>query len=281
MLGFLLDQPAWLIFLLLTALFAAVCLGLHALAFSRPTRGFARSFDGVVPSYFGVVSVLLSLLVGFVASDAWERHRQAVRSVQMERDSLMTLYDLSIASKPDMSAIRADLATYVAAVIDEEWALMRYAGRSIAAGEAMDRLLRAAANPRLSTEAGLAVHNAMLDAVMRLRSARSDRLTLANNPVDESKWITLLVLAVLTLVSLALVHMERPRASLAAMALFAVGMVTTLGLVALHERPFGGPNRIEPHSLVRLRATMNAALSPGQCGVPGSPARTDPPADRS
>ncbi|MEH3148128.1 MAG: DUF4239 domain-containing protein [Methylobacterium frigidaeris] len=281
MLGLLLDQPVWLIFLLLTAFFLAVCLVLHLAAFSPWTRRFARSLDGVVPSYFGVVSVLLSLLTGFVASDAWERQRQAVRAVQLERDSLMTLYDLSVASKPDMSAMRADLAAYVAAVVDEEWSLMRYAGRSAAAGEAMDRLLRATANPHLSTEAGLAVHNAMLDAAMRLRSARGDRLTLADNPVDESKWITLLVLAVLTLVSLALVHMERPRASIAAMAVFAVGMVTTLGLVALHERPFGGPNRIEPHSLVRLRATMNAAFSPGRSRVPEPPARTDPPADRS
>ncbi len=257
-LGTWLDQPVWLMFTALAGAFAAFCLSLSLLSLAPWTRGGMRLLgSGLVPPYIGVVAVLLALLTGFVANDAWERQRQAGRVVQAERSHALAVYDLSIASAPDMSDIRASLTAYLTAVIEEEWPSMADTGAaSPAAGLALGRLLQVAADPRQSTEAGQATHAALLDAVMNLRSARSERLALSAARSDETKWLTLLILAGLTLAAIALVHAERPYAQAAALILFSAAMVTTLGVVGLHERPFDGPLALTPEPIRHALAAM-------------------------
>ena len=242
-LSFWLDQPVWSMFILLALGFLAICgvlIGLTVLPRTRPVIG--RVASGIVPTYISIIPVLLSLLTGFVASDAWERQRQAGRVVQAERTNAFAIYDLSLAAAPDMSNLRTWLFAYLDAVVKEEWPSMAQTGAaSPVAGEAIGRLLQAAAAPRIAAEAGEATHAALLESVMQLRSARSDRLALSAARSDESKWLTLLVLAVLTLTALALVHWERPLSQAATLILFSAAIVTTLGVIALHERPFDGP----------------------------------------
>lgn len=255
-LGFWLEQPVWLMFALLTAGFLGICLVLSLLANLPGTRTVGRVLaTGIVPPYIGVVAVLLALLTGFVANDAWERQRQAGRVVQSERAHALAVYDLSIASTPDMSALRGLLAAYLDAVVREEWPSMAKTGASSSvAGRALGQLLQAAADPRIAVEAGQATHAALLEAVMQLRSARSERLALSASHSDESKWLTLMALAVLTLISIALVHWERPPAQAATLVLFSTAMIVTFGVIGLHERPFDGPLAMssEPIRLARI-----------------------------
>ncbi len=82
---------------------------------------------------------------------------------------------------------------------------------------------------------------------MGLRTARGERLALSDAQSDQSKWLTLMVLAGLTLLAIGLVHLERPMAQATALTLFCLAMVTTLGVVALHERPFDGPMAMSLH----------------------------------
>ena len=69
--------------------------------------------------------------------------------------------------------------------------------------------------------------------------------------------MALLILAGLTLVALALTHLEKPCAQATVMLLFAAAMVSTLGLIALHERPFDGPLAMKPDALRAARAAMD------------------------
>ena len=257
-----LDQPVWVMFALLAAGFLAVCGLLSLLTNLLWTRPALRTLAaGIVPPYIGVVAVLLSLLTGFVANDAWERQPQAGRVVQAERAHALAIHDLSIASAPDMSGLRGALFAYLDAVVREEWPSMAETGAAApSAGQALGRLLQAAADPRTASEAGEATHAALLGAVMQLRSARSERLALSAARSDESKWLTLLVLAALTLTAIALVHCERPLAQATTLGLFSLAMVTTLGVIAMHERPFDGPLALTPDP-IRLAHT---AMMSGQ-----------------
>jgi len=257
-LGLWLDRPVWLMFALLALPFLGLCAVLSSLTVWRRSRPLMQGLGtGIVAPYFNAISVLLSLLTGFVANDAWERQRQASRVVQAERANARAVYDLSIATASDMAGIRAALADYLDAVIGEEWAAMaERGGSSERAGAALTRLLQAVADPRVGPEAGPAAQSTLLDAVMTLRSARGDRLSLAQAKDDETKWLTLLVLAGLTLVALALIHVEKPRAQATVLLLFATAMVSTLGLIALHERPFDGPRALGPDALRAARAGM-------------------------
>jgi hypothetical protein len=239
-LGFWLDLPVWLVFALLAAYVFGVC-GVISLvtnlSWTRPWIG--KLSIGIAPTYIGVLAVLLALLTGFVANDAWERQRAASRVVQAERAHALAAYDLSHAAAPDMSDLRKALVGYLDAVIDAEWPAM-------------------AADPRTGTEAGQAVQTSLLTAVLGLRSARGERLALVASEQDETKWLTLMVLAGLTMISIGLVHWERPLAQATTLILFAAAMVTTLGVIALHERPFDGPLALKPEPLRLARSVVVA-----------------------
>lgn len=256
-LGYWLDQPVWLIFGLLAAIFVAAILALCLLSNLRATRpGMLRLGTGIVAPFFGSVSVLLALLTGFVANDAWERQRQASRVVQAERTNVLAVHDLSVAAAPDMADLRAALVSYVDALIEDEWPKMSEGASSLRAAEALGRLMQVVADPKNGVEAGVVTQAALLDAVMTLRTARGERLALSDAQGDQSKWLTLLVLAGLTLVAIGLVHMEKPWAQATTLVVFSTAIVTTLGVVALHERPFDGPFALQPTPLHAARAAM-------------------------
>ena len=245
-----LDQPLWLIFGLLAALFFGTSLAFCALTRFRRTRPLLlRLGTGMVPTYFAAISVLLALLTGFVANDAWERQREAERVLQAERANARAIHDLSLAAASDMAGIRAKLAAYLDAVVRDEWPRMAEGGSSADAGERLSRLLEACADPRLGALSGAATHAALLTAAMALRAARGDRLALAEAHGDETKWLTLLILAGLTLAAIGLVHLDKPWAQASALTLFSAAMVATLGMIALHERPFDGPLALGPEPL--------------------------------
>ncbi|AWN40493.1 DUF4239 domain-containing protein [Methylobacterium durans] len=260
----------------LVASFSTVCVALSLLTNMAWTAPLVRRLGtGIAPPYIAAVSVLLALLTGFVANDAWERQRLAGRVVQAERAHALTIHDLSIASAPDMSRLRAALRAYLEAVIDDEWPMMADTGAaSPAAGEALSRLLQTASDPRMADEAGQVVHVALLDTAMQLRSARSERLALSAARSDESKWVTLMVLAVLTLTTIGLVHWERPYAQATTLAIFSAAMITTLGVIAIHERPFDGPLALKADPLKAAHAVMvaHARAKPPPPAAAASPA---------
>lgn len=256
-LGLWLDQPLWLMFASVSLLFVGASALLWLATRAAATRPLVlRLGTGLVPTYFTAISVLLALMTGFVANDAWERQRQAAKVVQSERASAMAILDLSLATVSDMAPIRRALGLYLEAVVGDEWARMGEGASSPKAGQALGRLLQAVADPAIGTEAGAAAQAALLDAAMALRAARGERLALSDAQGDETKWLTLLVLAGLTLVSIALVHLDRPGAQATALTLFSVAVVTTLGLIALHERPFDGPLALSPEPLRIARAVI-------------------------
>ena len=69
--------------------------------------------------------------------------------------------------------------------------------------------------------------------------------------------LAVLILGLLSLIALGIVHLERPRAQLAALVVFAVAIAATLGLVAARERPFAGAERISPAALEDVLSTVS------------------------
>ncbi len=263
MLGFWLNQPVWLMFLILAACFLTSMAVIHIWSFAPFMRAHALSFTGVVAPYFGALAVLLALMTGFVANETWEREREAGRVVQSESDNVLAVYDLSIAAAPDMSTIRKDLFAYVEAVVKDEWPRMAEGAASPKAARALGALLQEAARPEIATEAGMPTQAALLNSVLRIRSDRGTRLSLNEHRIDDTKWLVLLILGVLTQIAIGIVQLERPRAQLAALTIFTAGLISTLGLVAIHEWPFDGPSAIKPAALEGAAQLIAAGLSAG------------------
>ena len=131
---------------------------------------------------------------------------------------------------------------------------------------AYDNLLREVSDPSITRDASGAVHAALLGAAIRAGTARNNRLSLAGDRTNELKWISVLLLGVITQIGLMLVHLDNARAMLTALTVFATAAIVALGLIGLQEHPFNGAFQVSPAPLERLLALgdagPNSALPP-------------------
>jgi len=117
-------------------------------------------------------------------------------------------------------------------------------------------LMSGLSHPQIAAEAGQAVHNALMTSVLRVRDSRGERLALSNDRTNDIKWATVLILGVITQIAIGLVHLERPRAHLAAIVVFSSAAIVALGLIAMQEHPFEGSIRVSPARLEEVLAQM-------------------------
>lgn len=247
-----LDLPAAGVFAVLAVLYSISGAAITWVCFGTPFAKAVHKFDGVVAPFFGAVGILFALLTGFLTADIAERNRQATRAVQDEVNELRNVFTLSVAAASDMRNIRAAWTRYVTAVVKDEWPLMTHGGQAASASAAFDELERNVSDPKIANEAGVAVQSALLNTTVRVGTARSDRLALSSERTYDLKWAMVLMLGVMTQISIAMVHLERRNAHIAAMIVFSASAVITLGLIALQERPFSGSFGIEPWQLQEL-----------------------------
>ena len=86
----------------------------------------------------------------------------------------------------------------------------------------------------------------------------TERLAIAGDQTNQIKWLTVFALGALTQIAIGLVHLERPRAQLAALALFSLAVVVVLGLIAMQEQPFAGAVQVSSAPLQEFLETMKA-----------------------
>lgn len=250
-----LDLPTFGIFVTLSLLYYGAAMMLWLIAFRTRLSPRIQSLNGLVAPFFSSVAILFGLLTGFLANDVGDRNRQAVRAVQAEAGELRNVYTLSVASASDMRAIRVALKTYVTSVVNDEWPqVTRGGGASPLTDAAYDEVLREVSDPSITRDSSGPVHVALLSATVRAGTARTDRLSLAADRTNDLKWISVLILGVITQIGLALVHLDRPRAMLTALTVFASGAIVALGLIALQEHPFDGAFRVSPAPIARLQS---------------------------
>ena len=171
-----------------------------------------RSFKGVVAPFFGSTAVIFALLVGFLANDIWERNKQAVRAVLTESDTLLALYSVGAASGTDDGRLRTAIRAYAKAVVDDEWSRLAAQERSPQADSALNALLREVAQAGASTDA--TIRRTMLDMVLRIRTAHEDRVVLSSDRTAAGKWAAVLLLALITQIAIAAVHLEAPSSAI-------------------------------------------------------------------
>jgi hypothetical protein len=251
-----LDQSVFGIFAWLVVVYGLTGALIAWLTFRSPLHASIQGLSGIVPNYIASVALLFALLTGFLAADVIDRYKQAVRAVQVEAGALSSLHALTLASTVDAATIRAELRTYLEALLNDEWPQMANYETSAKTDAALAGLLRTAVDPSIAPAAGQAVHSGLVQLALQAATARSDRLALNSYQSDDVKWLTVLLLFLMTQISIGIVHLERPRAHIAAQAIFSVGAIIALGMIAIQEAPFDGPLKISPAPLERVLKTV-------------------------
>lgn len=102
----------------------------------------------------------------------------------------------------------------------------------------------ALASPAFEQAAGVNVQALMLRKVSDIRDERDLRVALSQTHVNPLKWLGMGFLGLLTLLSIAVVHIERPRAALVATLLFALAAAPTAAIVLIQGNPFQHPTDV-------------------------------------
>ena len=207
---------------------------------------WAGSLRGVVPPFINIIGVLFGLTLAFLANDTWSAHDRATNAVFREADALRSLMALSAAlPEPVRGRVQAAVAGYGQASA-AEWPLLARRQSGPLAQTRADSLLALLASPDIASAAGGNVQALMLRKASDIRDERDQRIGLTQTHVNPLKWLGMAFLGLLTLLSLAVVHVDNPRAAAVAMLLFSLAAAPTAAIVLIQGNPFEQPSAVSP-----------------------------------
>ena len=230
-------------FLAVAGTFAAVAAVQWALR--RPRwAGWIASLQGVAPPFINIIGVLLGLTLAFLANDTRSAHDRATTAVHREADDLRSLLILaSHIDSPLGVELRQQLVAYGKANATE-WAQLARRHVSGEVSAQSDALLGLLASPEMAKAAGTNVQALMLRKASDLRDERDLRISLSQTHINPLKWLGMAFLGLLTLLSVAVVHAENPKAALVAILLFALAAAPTAAIVLVQGNPFQEPSAV-------------------------------------
>lgn len=252
MIGIWLALPLAALLASCALFFGAIAVLLAWLSFGRVTGPAAQSLKGVVAPFPNVLAVILAILIGFLASDIWERERRAATAVREEANQLVALDRLAAVFDLQRDSLDAAIRAYASTVVQKEWPAMARQQDSGDAEIALDQILKAVDALQLGKAGRGDLDRLMTGTVLEIRAERNTRLAMSQDHSEDVKWLSVLALAVMTQVSVALVHLERARPQIAAITVLTISLIVVIGLLGSHELPFAPPLAISPAPMVHV-----------------------------
>jgi hypothetical protein len=219
---------------------------------------WARTLQGVAPPFINIIGVLFGLTMAFLANDTWSAHDRAMKAVYKEADSLHGIATLSaLLPVAERARLREALVDYARASA-EEWPLLAQRAESSFVVERADALLSLLASAEIGKAAGDNVQALMLRKVSEIRDERDQRIALSQTHVNPLKWLGMAFLGLLTLLSIAVVHVDKPRAAFVSILLFALAAAPTAAIVLIQGNPFQPPTAVTPAPIISAVADLHS-----------------------
>ncbi len=211
-----------------------------------PWQAQIRALHGVAPPFINVLGVLFGLTLAFIANDTWSAHDKATTAVYQEADAIRSVAVLSTQlDAPLRQRLQEALRAYAQASADE-WASLARRSASAEADQRANALLRACVDRQVEAALGGNVHALLLAKVADIRHDRDQRISLSQMHLNPLKWVGMALLGLLTLMSIAVVHVENPRAACVSITLFALSAAPTAAIVLIQGNPFMPPSFVSP-----------------------------------
>ncbi|MGE5547346.1 MAG: DUF4239 domain-containing protein [Solirubrobacterales bacterium] len=209
--------------------------------------GEISAFRGLSPPFVNVVGVLFALTLAFLANDTWNAHDRALNATFQEAGSLRSIQALA-AGLPAQAQGRIEqaLIAYVTEAVGREWPMLAKRESSSSATERLSDLLAVVSSADVAQSITPTVHTLMLQQVVQVRALREQRIALSQTHVNPLKWVGMAFLGFLTMVSIALVYIEQPKAELLAVMLFSAAAAPTAAIVLVQGNPFQEPTAVSP-----------------------------------
>jgi len=247
------DHYAYAAFAVLGTL-AAVLFIQWALLRSR-WAGWLQGLQGVAPPFINIIGVLFGLTLAFLANDTWSAHDKAMSAVYQEADALRTLRVLGRDLPTPLHQSLDDAVQAYALASAAEWPELARREQSPAVQAQGEALLRLLAGRAVEQAAGAGVQAQMLREARLLAGQRDLRIALSQTHINPLKWLGMAFLGFVTLLSVAVVHVDRPRVVATATVLFALAAAPTATIVLIQGNPFQQPTAVTPAPLLAATAS--------------------------
>jgi hypothetical protein len=224
---------------------------------SRLVREALSGPNAVVPPFIAVVAVIFALFAAANASDIWGRSRALRLSTEAEATTARSIVKFTENVGGEAQRLRRALYDYLDAAVTIERNWME-TGEGIAqpAQGAADALIEEATHFATTSNAAPSLKSLIVTRVDELRSARAERLTRFGETGALLHWLGLMTLAMITQISISLVHVGKPVASVTSQVVFTVSVVIAFVYLAVADGIIGPPRTIE--MMNSLEGVLNA-----------------------
>jgi hypothetical protein len=239
---------------------SVVLLGTYGAAFallwltqSSPYAEFIKSFRGIAQNFLTVINVIFALNLAFLANDTWKARDQALGAVYRESGGLMNILDFA-ENLPDTTKLKVTEAvqSYARLTVTAEWPRLARRESSGEVSHQLDTLMGLLSGGDVSRAVDSSVAAQLLQQAVEVRSMRDLRIALSQTHVNPLKWLGMVFLGFLTMISITMVHADQRRAQLLAVLLFATAAAPTAAIILIHGNPFQDPLAVSPAPLVDI-----------------------------
>jgi hypothetical protein len=252
------SMPVWLVFVVVVGVLClASGVGLTLFLKLVPQRDELTHNDFAGP-IVGAVGTALAVVLSFLLIANWQGYDQAAATVEQESSSLADLYHAAESFPPPLQQrLKMQIRTYVDAVVDEEWALMRTGGRSKTARSAIVEAQRLVASYNPASNGQQSLQQAALGMAQTAQDARRARLFDNDQGIPIFMWVGNLLLATVTIV---LCYFFRVRSRFVHYVM-TLSLATVIAIIfvltALVDYPFRGQTQISPALFVSLQRAID------------------------
>ncbi len=197
-----------------------------------------KLLTNISPQMAAIIGLLFGLYMTFFANDIWSIRDRAQTMILQEADGLRGVLTIAESLPRDLGApLAAAVRGYIGAAV-QEWPLLAQGEYSVQARELLRQLSRIALGEPLASHLNPGLQFALAQSVSQTQSARYHRLALSQRRGDPLKWFAVACLGALTLLTLALVHLDNWRTQLAAMLIYASAISVGFTAAYLERSPF-------------------------------------------
>lgn len=210
-----------------------------------------------VGAFIGTIATAWALALGFVAADIWAVNSRADQAASEERSSITRLIGMAQPEALNAPHLLKALKTYRVSVITDEW----HNGYNTHPARSVEQALQ---NIRITminlsrTDISGSLMSQMVHDFDEMQDARNKRLALGSSSVNHYKWYLVFFLTALSVVVIAAVHADRPKAGRKALKIYIVTAVMSMWILAIHTSPYRGAGRIEPSVLFTSQKSVQS-----------------------
>src|SRR4029453_77244 len=227
---------------------------IYAAVLALATGERAQAFRAMSPVMLRPLAVVFGLLVAFLAPQVWTDVERANTAVTREANALRTVVVLAAYFPQEQETrIRALVRPHIQKAVNEEWPAMDRRRASLSLISAADTEgLQLALSIVPQNEAQAIAQREMVSSLQSALDARRQRIIISESTINWVKWAVVDLLAVLLLLTIAIIHSDNRATAAISMGIFSVAVAASIVLIASHNRPFTGKISVGPAILIQV-----------------------------